>query len=80
VLEETGVDVSDGLFALGIAYGYVLRPELAARWEHLYGPGVERIAVVAFAAEWSGGDPVLDPAEHDAFAWCSYEHADALLD
>lgn len=80
VLEETGCDVSGGLFPLGVRYAYALRPGQAARWEELYGPGVESVSVVSFGAELPAGDPVLDPREHDAFAWCSYEEADALLD
>jgi lipoyl(octanoyl) transferase len=80
VLEETGFDVAKALFPLGVSYTYALRAELGARWEQLYGPGVERVTVVTFAAEACERDPVLDPQEHDAFAWCSYEEADAILD
>jgi 8-oxo-dGTP pyrophosphatase MutT (NUDIX family) len=80
VLEETGFDVTESIFPLGVSYSYALRLELSAHWEQLYGPGVERVSVVSFAAELSGADPVLDQSEHDAFAWCSYEEADALLD
>jgi 8-oxo-dGTP pyrophosphatase MutT (NUDIX family) len=81
VREETGFDVRGGLFGLDVTYAYALRPELAERWQRLYGSGVARITVVAFAAEAPNeGDPRLDPLEHDAFAWCSYEKADALLD
>jgi len=37
--------------------------------------------VVAFGAAVPDGlDPVLDPAEHDAFDWLGLEQADALLD
>lgn len=49
-------------------------------WERVYGPGVATVSVTAFAAEPPDGDPTLDPVEHDAFAWCTYEEADALLD
>lgn len=80
VLEETGLDVRESIFPLGVSYSYSLRPELSERWEQLYGRGVERVSVVSFAAELRDGDPVLDPSEHDAFGWYSYEEADALLD
>lgn len=64
VLEETGCDVSGGLFPLGVHYAYALRPGQAARWEELYGPGVESVSVVSFGAELPAGDPILDPREH----------------
>jgi 8-oxo-dGTP pyrophosphatase MutT (NUDIX family) len=80
VREETGIDVARSLVPLGVTYCYLLQPEFAAHWEHLYGPGVETVSVVTFGAECPEGDPILDPQEHDAFAWCSYQQADALLD
>jgi 8-oxo-dGTP pyrophosphatase MutT (NUDIX family) len=80
VREETGFDVAGGIFPLGVSYAYALRDELAAHWDQLYGPGREKVSVVSFAAELVEADPVLDPDEHDAFAWCSYEEAEALLD
>jgi 8-oxo-dGTP pyrophosphatase MutT (NUDIX family) len=79
VREETGFDVTGRLFPLGSSYAYRLPSELAARWEQLYGPCVETVSVVAFGAELPEGDPVLDPQEHDAFAWRAFEEADALL-
>jgi lipoyl(octanoyl) transferase len=78
--EETGFDVTDSIFALGVSYAYALRPDLADRWEQVYGAGVESISVCAFAAEIREGDPTLDPSEHDAFSWCSYDEAHSLLD
>jgi hypothetical protein len=47
-----------------------------------YGPAVDEISVVAFVAAEAPAavDPVLDPAEHDSFAWCTYRQAEALLD
>ncbi|MBM4379063.1 MAG: lipoyl(octanoyl) transferase LipB [Deltaproteobacteria bacterium] len=33
----------------------------------------------AFAARWAGGEPVLDPAEHDAARWLGPDEAAALL-
>lgn len=80
VLEETGFDVAAGLFGVGGAYSYALAAESAARWEEVYGPGIQTVTVATFAAELSAGEPVLDPREHDAFAWLSYEQASVLLD
>ena len=81
VHEETGYDVSASIIPLGVSYSYSLRPELADRWDAVYGPRVRQILVVAFGAEVPAGvEPVLDPAEHDSFAWLSYEQADAVLD
>jgi 8-oxo-dGTP pyrophosphatase MutT (NUDIX family) len=81
VREETGFDVGRTLTPLDVEYSYALRPELADHWERLYGPGIAAISVVAFGAEvLDDHDPVLDPEEHDAFAWCSYSEASSLLD
>jgi lipoyl(octanoyl) transferase len=81
VQEETGYDVSASIVPLGVSYRYALRPELADRWEARYGRGVSEISVVAFAAEVPAAvGPVLDSAEHDSFAWYSFEEAEAALD
>ena len=81
VYEETGFDVRGSLLALGPRYAYALDPALADRWAALYGAGVSRIGVVPFGATApDGSEPALDPHEHDAYAWCTYEEARALLD
>jgi lipoyl(octanoyl) transferase len=81
VQEETCYRVSASIIRLGVSYSYALRRELADRWNAVYGLGVREISVVAFGAEVPAGvDPVLDPAEHDSFAWYSHAQADALLD
>jgi 8-oxo-dGTP pyrophosphatase MutT (NUDIX family) len=81
VREETRYNVRSSLIPLGVSYRYALRPELAERWRARYGPGIDEISVVAFGAEVPATvDPVLDPAEHDSFAWCNYRQAEALLD
>jgi 8-oxo-dGTP pyrophosphatase MutT (NUDIX family) len=80
VHEETGYEVSASIIPLGVSYTYALLP-LADRWRARYGPGVTEISVVAFGAEAPAAvEPVLDPAEHDSYAWCTYEQAYALLD
>jgi 8-oxo-dGTP pyrophosphatase MutT (NUDIX family) len=69
------------VFPLDVSYTYELRPELADRWEEVYGPDVGSVTVVAFGAEIADGvDPTLDRAEHDDFAWLGYDEAIALLD
>jgi 8-oxo-dGTP pyrophosphatase MutT (NUDIX family) len=81
VREETNFDVAATLRAIGVSYSYALRPELAQRWENVYGRSIAAITVVAFIAEVPPHfDPVLDPREHDAFMWCGYDEAMALLE
>jgi 8-oxo-dGTP pyrophosphatase MutT (NUDIX family) len=79
--EETGYEVSHRLLELSTRYAYTLRPDAAERWAALYGLGVTSIPVVSFGAEVvAPSSPVLDPVEHDDFAWCTYEAANAALD
>jgi hypothetical protein len=78
-LKRVGRDVAVQLFLAGYEYG--LRPEHADRWAALYGPGVTAIPVMAFGAQLvDPREPVLDPSEHDAWAWVTYEEARARLD
>ena len=78
--EETGYDVRGRLLRLA-GYEYALRPEHADRWAALYGPGVTAIPVIAFGAQViDPHEPVLDPSEHDACAWVTYDEARARLD
>ena len=79
VYEETGL--GEGLVELAVTYSYALHPELAERWEEIYGSGVGEIHVTTFAAEAPDNSVlVLDPTEHVDFRWCSYKQAHALLD
>lgn len=81
VHEETGYEISASILPIGVSYSYALRADLADRWRTRYGPGVTEISVVAFGAEAPAAvEPVLDPAEHDSYAWCTYEQAYALLE
>lgn len=81
VREETGFDVRGRLLPLGVGYRYALDPAGRGRWDVIYGPGVDAISVAPFGAEAPAGrEPVLDPLEHDAYAWHAYREADALLD
>jgi 8-oxo-dGTP pyrophosphatase MutT (NUDIX family) len=81
VSEETGFDISTTLQSLNVTYSCVLTADRSDRWAELYGPDVRAVTVVAFAAAVpAGADPVLDAREHDAFAWCTYAEAMAMLD
>jgi dihydroneopterin triphosphate diphosphatase len=81
VLEETGLDVSDTLRAVGTQYEMQASefddPET---WLRLYGPGVERVPEEVYSAEApSSWTPVLAPLEHDEYRWCSPDEALGLL-
>jgi 8-oxo-dGTP pyrophosphatase MutT (NUDIX family) len=81
VREETGYEVGESLVALGVEYSYRLDPARLQRWAALYGEGVDSVTVVAFGASAPDGvDPVLDPAEHDAFRWIGLAEAERLLE
>jgi dATP pyrophosphohydrolase len=76
LLEETGLEAAPE--DLGLALRYPLGeepPEVRAR----FAPGIEAVAIYAFAAEApSGWEPVLDE-EHVDHRWCSAEDAAELL-
>src|SRR5262245_12643917 len=79
VREETGFDVSESLLPLGVEYEYRLTADVVRR--AIYAAHVRAINVVSFGAEIiERKDPTLDPAEHDAFAWCSHREAAEMLD
>jgi len=78
--EETGFEIGDAAHPRSR-----VRARAASRGGRslgaVYGAGVTSVSVVAFGAAVPDGlDPVLDPAEHDAFDWLGLEQADALLD
>jgi dATP pyrophosphohydrolase len=81
VLEETGYSVASGICAIDVRYA--LRREEdpdGDRWEHLYGPDVLAIPEEVYVAEVPADvDPVLAPAEHDEYRWCSFDEALELL-
>lgn len=74
--EETGLDATPEDLELELLYPLAEEPpEVRAR----FAPGIEAIAVYAFAAEApSGWEPVLDE-EHVDYRWCSAEDATELL-
>lgn len=71
--------------------GYVARPnelldlrlvnvfEIAPQWRVKYAPGVTHNEEVCFALRVEKGVVVIDPREHDAFAWAGYEEASRML-
>jgi dATP pyrophosphohydrolase len=76
VLEETGVSpVEEKLIELGIVNTF----EIAPKWRDKYAPGVTHNEEVCFALEVRQADVLLDPIEHDAFEWASYDRAVEML-
>jgi len=58
-------------------YWYLI--PVADRWRHLYSPDVIHIKEYVFVAQVGDQDPVIDSHEHDAYQWCSFDQALALL-
>jgi len=80
VFEETGFDVETAIAA--IDHRYLLHRPTGdpAQWDRLYGPEVMTVPEEVYVAEAPGrAEPVLAPAEHDAFTWCELETALGLL-
>jgi 8-oxo-dGTP pyrophosphatase MutT (NUDIX family) len=74
-LEETGF-VPEWLQDLDFTYTF----PVAAKWRDLYEPGVTEIRENTFVADVTGqAEPVVDPREHDAQRWCSFDEASLLL-
>jgi 8-oxo-dGTP pyrophosphatase MutT (NUDIX family) len=81
VREETGFDIAASFQQIGVRYELRREDDLdGAQWEELYGPQADAIPEEVYVAEvLSSADPVLAPYEHDAFRWCSFDDALALL-
>ena len=76
VYEETGYRPPAGdLIDLGIVNVF----EIAPQWRVKYAPGVTHNEEVCFALCVAKQDVVIDPLEHDAFAWVDYEAAVGML-
>ncbi len=76
VLEETGFDTcEEGLIELGVVNTF----EIAPQWRAKYAPGVTHNEEVCFALKVEERDARLDPLEHDAYAWESYDCAVEML-
>jgi len=74
LFEETGLHPAR-LVALHCSYSFAMQ----AQWEPLYAPGTVVIDEYVFLAVVDQLEPVLSPAEHDDWRWCTYEEARALL-
>jgi dATP pyrophosphohydrolase len=76
VLEETGfVAREEELIELGVINTF----EIAPLWRAKYAPGVTHNEEVCFALKVEEREVRLDPLEHDAFEWESYDRAIEML-
>jgi dihydroneopterin triphosphate diphosphatase len=72
VMEETGIAArEEDLIDLGLVNTFEIPPP----WRSRYEPGVTHNEEVCFALKVGRVEPRIDPAEHDAFAWVSFEDA-----
>ena len=81
VQEETGFAIAGNLQQIGFRYVLLRAGDSdEEQWERLYGPDVDAVPEEVYVAEVpSDTEPALAPDEHDAFRWCSFDHALALL-
>lgn len=76
VIEETGLASSEeAMIELRVVNIF----EIAAQWRDRYAPGVTHNEEVCFALGVREFDVRLDPIEHDAYEWVSFERAMELL-
>jgi dATP pyrophosphohydrolase len=76
VYEETGYrPLASELIELGLVNVF----EIAPQWRAKYAPGVAHNEEVCFALEVAKQDVVIDPVEHDAFAWVDYDRALTMI-
>lgn len=52
---------------------------IANRWRHLYRSDISFLTEYVFVAQVIDGEPVIDPHEHDAYLWCTFDEAWELL-
>ena len=73
--EETGL-IPSAVVQVEYAYAF----PVVERWRHLYAEGVKKIVEYVFIAQVDHEQaPVLDPCEHDHWAWCDFNRAVDLL-
>jgi len=76
VLEETGIGArEEELIELGVTNTF----EIAPQWRERYAPGVTHNEEVCLGMEVFESDVRVDPIEHDAYAWESYDRAMGML-
>ena len=74
-IEETGL-VPVTMHRLDYSYAFPVED----RWRHLYAEGVEEITEHVFVIQVDGRQaPIIDPGEHDEWAWCRFDRALELL-
>jgi len=72
VMEETGIKArEDELIDLELVNTFEIPPP----WRSRYAPGVTHNEETCFALKVARVEPRIDPSEHDAFAWVSFEDA-----
>jgi dihydroneopterin triphosphate diphosphatase len=72
VMEETGIAArEDDLIDLGLVNTFEIPP----LWRTRYAPGVTHNEEVCFALGVAKAEPRVDPSEHEAFAWVSFDDA-----
>jgi len=73
--EETGL-VPVTMHRLDYSYAFSVED----RWRHLYAEGVQEITEHVFVVQVNGQQaPIIDPGEHDQWAWCRLDRALELL-
>jgi dihydroneopterin triphosphate diphosphatase len=76
VYEETGYRPQPAeLIELGLVNLF----EIALQWRIKYAPGVTHNEEVCFALKVEKFDVVIDPLEHDTYAWVGYDAAMQML-
>ena len=76
VFEETGISSrEEELIELGVVNTF----EIAPQWRQKYAPGVTHNEEVCFALEVCECDVRVDPIEHDAYVWETYEPAMEMI-
>ena len=74
-VEETGL-VPVTMHRLDYSYAFPVED----RWRHLYAEGVQEITEHVFVVQVNGQQaPIIDPDEHDEWAWCRLDRALELL-
>lgn len=76
VREETGIAAAEvDLIDLSLTNTF----EIAPQWLEKYGPGVTHNEEICFALRVRKCDVIIDPVEHEAYAWVEYGQALHML-
>jgi lipoyl(octanoyl) transferase len=74
LFEEAGFSPQQ-LQQVDCSYTFPMQEE----WREIYPPGTSEVAEHVFLAVVESAEPTLSPGEHDAWRWCTFEEALALL-